>query len=74
LIETLLALDQAGQNVILIGVTFALLDLIENAISITTYHHHGNRWYERTKEMIRENYMSNFVKVLAFQPSILNMA
>jgi hypothetical protein len=24
--------------------------------------------------MIRENYMSNFVKVLAFQPSILNMA
>jgi hypothetical protein len=41
LIETLLALDQAGQNVILIGVTFALLDLIEK-VSITTYHHHGN--------------------------------
>jgi hypothetical protein len=44
----------------------------ETAISITTYHHHGNRWYEGTKEMIRENYTSNFVKVLA-QPYILNM-
>jgi hypothetical protein len=30
LIKKLTELDQSGQNVILIGVTFALLDLIEN--------------------------------------------
>jgi hypothetical protein len=74
LIETLLALDQAGQNVILIGVTFALLDLIENAgfnCNIPSLWKPGMKG--RRKEMIRENYMSNFVQVLAFQPSILNM-
>jgi hypothetical protein len=55
-IETLLALDQAGQNVILIGVTFALLDLIENAgfncnIPSSSWKRKGKG---RRKEMIRE--------------------
>ncbi|MFV8353056.1 acyl transferase [Flavobacterium sp. XS1P32] len=56
LIETLITLDQAGQNVILIGVTFALLDLIEkrrfqlkNTIIMETGGMKGRR-----KEMIRE--------------------
>ncbi len=35
LIEKLIALDNAGQNVILIGVTYALLDLIEYSQSIS---------------------------------------
>jgi len=35
LIEKLIKLDQAGQNVILIGVTYALLDLIEYSKSIS---------------------------------------
>jgi phenylacetate-coenzyme A ligase PaaK-like adenylate-forming protein len=35
LIQKLIELDQAGQNVILIGVTYALLDLIEYAKSIS---------------------------------------
>jgi hypothetical protein len=37
------------------------IDLIENAVSIATYHHHGNRWYEEESEMIREELQSNFV-------------
>jgi len=56
LIEKLVALDSAGQNVILIGVTFALLDLIEqrkfqlkNTIIMETGGMKGKR-----KEMIRE--------------------
>ncbi|MFV8356491.1 acyl transferase [Flavobacterium sp. XS1P32] len=56
LIEKLLALDQVGQNVILIGVTFALLDLIEkrkfqlqHTIIMETGGMKGRR-----KEMIRE--------------------
>ena len=56
LIDTLITLDQAGQNVILIGVTFALLDLIEkrrfqlkNTIIMETGGMKGRR-----KEMIRE--------------------
>lgn len=56
LIEKLTALDQAGQNVILIGVTYALLDLIEkhqfqlqNTIIMETGGMKGRR-----KEMIRE--------------------
>jgi phenylacetate-coenzyme A ligase PaaK-like adenylate-forming protein len=56
LIEKLLALDQSGQNVILIGVTYALLDLIEkktfrlqNTIIMETGGMKGKR-----KEMIRE--------------------
>ena len=56
LIETLIDLDQAGQNVILIGVTFALLDLIEihkfqlqHTIIMETGGMKGKR-----KEMIRE--------------------
>ena len=56
LIEKLLRLDEAGQNVILIGVTFALLDLIENrkfqlqnTIIMETGGMKGRR-----KEMIRE--------------------
>ena len=56
LIEKLIRLDKAGQNVILIGVTFALLDLIEkhpfqlqNTIIMETGGMKGKR-----KEMIRE--------------------
>lgn len=56
LIEKLLRLDNAGQNVILIGVTYALLDLIEsqkfqlqNTIIMETGGMKGKR-----KEMIRE--------------------
>lgn len=56
LITKLIALDQSGQNVILIGVTYALLDLIEkhtfqlkNTIIMETGGMKGKR-----KEMIRE--------------------
>ncbi|WP_414000350.1 acyl transferase [Flavobacterium sp. W1B] len=56
LIKKLIELDQAGQNVILIGVTYALLDLIEkqqfqlqNTIIMETGGMKGKR-----KEMIRE--------------------
>jgi phenylacetate-coenzyme A ligase PaaK-like adenylate-forming protein len=56
LIQKLLMLDQAGQNVILIGVTYALLDLIEkqrfrlqNTIIMETGGMKGRR-----REMIRE--------------------
>lgn len=56
LIEKLIRLDHAGQNVILIGVTYALLDLIEkktfhlqNTIIMETGGMKGQR-----KEMIRE--------------------
>jgi phenylacetate-coenzyme A ligase PaaK-like adenylate-forming protein len=56
LIKNLIALDEAGQNVILIGVTYALLDLIEkhqfqlqNTIIMETGGMKGKR-----KEMIRE--------------------
>lgn len=56
LIEKLIELDQSGQNVILIGVTYALLDLIEkqqfqlqNTIIMETGGMKGKR-----KEMIRE--------------------
>jgi phenylacetate-coenzyme A ligase PaaK-like adenylate-forming protein len=56
LIEKLTQLDQSGQNVLLIGVTYALLDLIEkhsfqleNAIIMETGGMKGKR-----KEMIRE--------------------
>ena len=56
LTEKLIALDNAGQNVILIGVTYALLDLIEqqqfalkNTIIMETGGMKGRR-----KEMIRE--------------------
>lgn len=56
LIEKIIQLDQSGQNVILIGVTYALLDLIEkhsfqleNTIVMETGGMKGKR-----KEMIRE--------------------
>lgn len=56
LIKNLITLDQSGQNVILIGVTYALLDLIEkqqfqlqNTIIMETGGMKGKR-----KEMIRE--------------------
>ncbi|WP_418264132.1 acyl transferase [Flavobacterium faecale] len=56
LIKNLIALDESGQNVILIGVTYALLDLIEkhqfklqNTIIMETGGMKGKR-----KEMIRE--------------------
>ena len=56
LIKKLIALDQSGQNVILIGVTYALLDLIEkqkfqlqNTIILETGGMKGKR-----KELIRE--------------------
>jgi len=56
LIEKITHLDKAGQNVILIGITYALLDLIEkqsfqlqNAIIMETGGMKGKR-----KEMIRE--------------------
>jgi phenylacetate-coenzyme A ligase PaaK-like adenylate-forming protein len=56
LIEKLIALDKSGQNVLLIGVTYALLDLIEiqkfdlkNTIIMETGGMKGKR-----KEMIRE--------------------
>ncbi|MFE3869788.1 acyl transferase [Flavobacterium sp. ZS1P70] len=56
LIAKLIALDEAGQNVILIGVTYALLDLVEkhkfqlqNTIIMETGGMKGKR-----KEMIRE--------------------
>ena len=56
LIKNLIALDKSGQNVILIGVTYALLDLIEkhqfklqNTIIMETGGMKGKR-----KEMIRE--------------------
>ncbi|TDE01384.1 acyl transferase [Flavobacterium sandaracinum] len=63
LIAKLKALDQAGQNVILIGVTFALLDLIEysNSISFPLWGLGGSTIIMETggmkgkrKEMIRE--------------------
>jgi phenylacetate-coenzyme A ligase PaaK-like adenylate-forming protein len=48
LIAKLIQLDQAGQNVILIGVTYALLDLIEKTyFPIREYHNYGNRRNER---------------------------
>jgi hypothetical protein len=56
LLQTLLRLDQAGENVLLIGVTYALLDLIElqavqlnNTIIMETGGMKGKR-----KELIRE--------------------
>jgi phenylacetate-coenzyme A ligase PaaK-like adenylate-forming protein len=56
LIEKLIALDKSGQNVLLIGVTYALLDLIEiqkfdlkNTVIMETGGMKGKR-----KEMIRE--------------------
>ncbi len=56
LVQKLIRLDQSGQNVILIGVTFALLDLVEkqefklqNTIIMETGGMKGRR-----KEMIRE--------------------
>jgi hypothetical protein len=68
-------LDESGQNVILIGVTFALLDLIEkhqfklqNTIIMETGGMKGKR-----KEMIREDYMSNCALVLEFMPFIQSM-
>jgi hypothetical protein len=48
-------LDQSGQNVILIGVTFALLDLIENISFNCKHHYYGNGGMKgRRKEMIRD--------------------
>lgn len=62
LIKNLIALDNAGQNVILIGVTYALLDLIEkqkfqlkNTIIMETGGMKGKR-----KEMIREELHEQF--------------
>ena len=56
LIEKLIALDASGQNVILIGVTYALLDLIENQkfqLKNTFIMETGGMKGKR-KEMIRE--------------------
>ena len=56
LIAKLIALDQSGQNVILIGVTYALLDLIENhtfQLKNTIIMETGGMKGKR-KEMIRE--------------------
>ena len=56
LIEKLVALDRSGQNVILIGVTYALLDLIENKkfqLQNTIIMETGGMKGKR-KEMIRE--------------------
>jgi phenylacetate-coenzyme A ligase PaaK-like adenylate-forming protein len=56
LIEKLIALDTSGQNVILIGVTYALLDLIENQkfqLKNTFIMETGGMKGKR-KEMIRE--------------------
>ncbi len=56
LIDKLIALDQAGQNVILIGVTYALLDLIEKrtfTLQHTIIMETGGMKGKR-KEMIRE--------------------
>ena len=56
LIEKLIKLDNAGQNVILIGVTYALLDLIENRkfkLQNTIIMETGGMKGKR-KEMIRE--------------------
>jgi phenylacetate-coenzyme A ligase PaaK-like adenylate-forming protein len=56
LIEKLIQLDQSGQNVILIGVTYALLDLIENhsfQLENTIIMETGGMKGKR-KEMIRE--------------------
>jgi hypothetical protein len=48
LTKTLIALDQKGEKVLLIGVTFALLDLIESRnLYIKQYRYYGNRWHER---------------------------
>ena len=75
LIKKLIELDESGQNVILIGVTYALLDLIEkqqfqlqNTIIMETGGMKGKR-----KEMIRKNCISNFVKALAYPLFIRNM-
>ncbi|MEO8516705.1 MAG: acyl transferase, partial [Flavobacterium sp.] len=56
LIEKLIGLDDSGQNVILIGVTYALLDLIENRkfqLKNTIIMETGGMKGKR-KEMIRE--------------------
>ena len=48
LIKKLTALDESGQNVILIGVTYALLDLIEkHQFQSSKYHYYGNWRNER---------------------------
>jgi len=66
LVRKLIALDQSGQNVILIGVTFALLDLVEkqqfelqNTIIMETGGMKGRR-----KEMIREEVHEQLTKSL----------
>jgi len=56
LIEKLVALDESGQNVLLIGVTYALLDLVEKqqfALKNTVIMETGGM-KGRRKEMIRE--------------------
>ena len=69
LIKKLTALDESGQNVILIGVTYALLDLIEkhqfnlqNTIIMETGGMKGKR-----KEMIREELHEQLCQGLALQ-------
>ena len=59
----IIELENEGQNIILIGVTYALLDLIEyKKFQIKKYHHHGNWWYERQKK--RNSSEKNYTKHL----------
>jgi hypothetical protein len=76
LIEKLTALDKAGQNVILIGVTYALLDLIEkhqfqlqNTIVMETGGMKGRR-----REMIREELHAQLCEGFGCRQSIQNTA
>jgi hypothetical protein len=49
--EKLIALDNSGQNVLLIGVTYALLDLVERQkIQPKKHNYYGNRRNEGQKE------------------------
>jgi hypothetical protein len=65
-------LDEAGQNVILIGVTYALLDLIEKHQSVAKHHHNGNGGMKgKRKEMIREEH-NQLVLAFGFMSFIQN--
>ena len=63
LIEKLEYLEKAKQKTILLGVSYALLDLIETkSISIKKYHYHGNWRHERSTERNGERRATSIIK------------
>ena len=51
--QTIFELETSGQKTLLIGVSHALLDLVEfHQFDLKTYHNHGNWRYERPPKRI----------------------